>query len=61
MVDEYHKFKHKNITNPTLLHANKLMLVLSHCTQILKGVGATPTEQELHDMQQIVKVTQANL
>ena len=55
------QFKHKNITNPSLTHANKIMRALSHCIQELKGAEATTTEQELRDIQQLIDVTQAHL
>ncbi len=37
------------------------MRALSHCTQVLKGNNTTATEQELHNLQRLVEVTQANL
>ena len=55
------QFKHKNITNPLLTHADKIMRALSHCIQALKGAEATTTEQELRDIQQLVDITQAHL
>ncbi len=54
-------FKHKHITNPTLTHANKIMWVLSHCAQVLRGKEATATNQELCNLQRLVEVMQANL
>jgi hypothetical protein len=54
-------FKHKHITNPTLTHAEKIMRALSHCAQVLKGKDTTATDQELHDLQRLVEVTQENL
>jgi hypothetical protein len=54
-------FKHKHITNPTLMHANKIMRELSHCTQVLKGKDTTATDQESCNLQRLVEVTQANL
>jgi hypothetical protein len=54
-------FKHKHITNPTLTHVNKIMRVLSHCAQVLKGKESTATDQELGDLQRLVEVMQANL
>jgi hypothetical protein len=60
LLDTVH-FKHKHITNPTLMHANKIMQVLSHCAQLLKGKDTTATDQELQDLQRLVEVTQANL
>jgi hypothetical protein len=60
LLDTVH-FKHKHITNPTLMHANKIMWALSHCAQVLKGKDTTATNQELGDLQRLVEVTQANL
>jgi hypothetical protein len=54
-------FKHKHIANLTLTHANKIMWVLSHCTQVLKGKDTTATDQELRDLQRLVELTQENL
>ena len=55
------QFIHKNITNPLLTHADKIMRALSHCIQALKGAEATTTEQELRDIRQLIDVTQAHL
>ena len=55
------QFKHKNITNPLLTHADKIMRALSHCIQALKGMEATTTEKELRDIRQLIDVTQVHL
>jgi len=55
------QFKHKNITNPLLTHADKIMRGLSHCIQELKSAEATTTEQELRDIRQLINATQALL
>jgi hypothetical protein len=52
---------HFNITNPTLMHADKIMRALSHCAQVPKGNDATATNQELCNLKRLVEVTQANL
>ena len=39
------QFKHKKITKLSLTHTNKIMRVLLHCIQALKGAEATTTEQ----------------
>jgi hypothetical protein len=60
LTDTIH-FKHKHTTNPTLTHADKIMWVLSHCTQVLKGKDTTATDQELRYLQRLVEVMQTNL
>ena len=33
------QFSHKNITNPTTTHANKVMHTIVDCAKAIKGVG----------------------
>jgi hypothetical protein len=52
-------FKHKNITNPTITHADKVMQALAECIKTITGATGGTTAQEVKDLQCIVKATQA--
>ncbi len=54
-------FKHKNITNPTITHADKVMQVLAECIKTITGATGGTTVQEVKDLQRIIKTTQAIL
>ncbi len=54
-------FKHKNITNPTITHADKVMQALAECIKTITGAKGGTTAQEVKDLQRIVKATQAIL
>ncbi len=54
-------FKHKNITNPTVTHADKVMQALAECVKIITGATGGTSAQEVKDLQRIVKATQAVL
>ncbi len=54
-------FKHKNITNPTITHADKVMQALVECVKTITGATGGTTAQEAKDLQRIVKATQAIL
>ncbi len=57
-LDTVH-FKHKNITNPTITHADKVMQALAECVKTITGATGGTTAQEAKDLQRIVKATQA--
>jgi hypothetical protein len=59
-LDTVH-FKHKNITNPTITHADKVMQALAECIKTTTGATGGTTAQEVKDLQRIVKATQAIL
>jgi hypothetical protein len=40
-------FKHKNITNPTITHADKVMQALVECTKTITGATGGTTAQEV--------------
>jgi len=40
------QFNHKNITNPTLTHTDKIMQAISACANALKGTSNVGTELE---------------
>jgi hypothetical protein len=54
-------FKHKNITNPTITHADKVMQALVECVKTITGATGGITAQEAKDLQCIVKATWAAL
>jgi hypothetical protein len=54
-------FKHKNITNPTITHANKVMQALAECVKTITGAMGGTTAQEAKDLQCTVKATWAAL
>ncbi len=51
----------KNITNPTITHADKVMQALGECVKTITGATGGTTAQEVKDLQRIVKATQAIL
>jgi hypothetical protein len=59
-LDTVH-FKHKNITNPTITHANKVMQALADCIKTITGATGGTTAQDAKDLQRIVKATWAAL
>jgi hypothetical protein len=59
-LDTVH-FKHKNITNPTITHANKVMQALAECIKTMTGATGGTTALEAKDLQRIVKATRAAL
>ena len=50
------QLSHKNIMNPTITHADKVMHTISACAAALKRVMGGKTPQELHDLQQLVEL-----
>ena len=46
------QLSHKHITNPTIIHTDKVMNVISVCATVLRGVTRGKTLQELQDLQQ---------
>jgi hypothetical protein len=49
------QFKHKNITNPTLLHTDKLMNALANCRSALMGKVNKTSNQNLKQLQTLVQ------
>jgi hypothetical protein len=54
-------FKHKNITNPTITHPDKVMQALAEHVKTITGATGGTTAQEAKDLQHIVKATWAAL
>ena len=48
------QFKHKNITNPTISHAEKIMQALGDCVKVLQEVINNTNKQDLQELQQLV-------
>jgi hypothetical protein len=59
-LDTVH-FKHKNITNPTITHADKVMQALVECLKTITGATGGTAAQEAKDLPCIVKATRAAL
>ncbi len=59
-LDTVH-LKHKNITNPNITHANKVMQALAECVKTITGATGGTIVQEAKDLQRIVKATWAAL
>jgi hypothetical protein len=54
-------FHHKSITNPALTPHDKLMLALANCKAALIGLASSPADQQAHDLQQLIQLTETNL
>ena len=55
-------FQHKNITNPSISPADKLMLALANCKEVLAGHLKGKHQQQIGELQQLVdKVMQHSL
>ena len=54
-------FKHKHMTNPTMMHADKLMQALANCKSALQGVTNGKQDQQLQELQQIVEQAGAHI
>jgi hypothetical protein len=48
------QFRHKNITNPTISHADKVMKALADCAAVLKGIQHLPPKQQFDELKSIV-------
>jgi hypothetical protein len=56
------QFQHKQITNPSITHTNKVMHALADCVKAIQGMmGKARTSQAAEDLQQTVYATQAHL
>ncbi|KAL9178273.1 hypothetical protein ACHAXT_001701 [Thalassiosira profunda] len=49
------QFFHKNITNPTLTHADKIMNAISACAKALKGQPNDISDSQLRDMERMLE------
>ena len=56
------QFQHKRITNPTITHADKVMLALAECVKAINGLsGQDKSSPEAKDLQRIVDATRATM
>ncbi|KAL7474744.1 hypothetical protein ACHAW6_000701 [Cyclotella cf. meneghiniana] len=55
------QFKHKNITNPTVSHHDKIMHALANCKASLEGLMNGAANQQLDELQTVVSNAQAQL
>ncbi len=54
------QFQHKCITNPSIMHTNKVMQALEECIKTIQGMmGKDRNSQAAQDLQRIVNTTQA--
>ena len=51
------QLSHKNITNPTNTHTDKVMNAISACAEALRGVAGRKTPEEFQDLQEVVEIT----
>ena len=51
------QFSHKNITNPTIAHANKVMNAIADCAKATKGATQSDNKTEMRQLKQLVELT----
>ena len=49
--------QHKNIKNPQVSHADKVMAAISDCAKAIKGMTATENDPNMRQLQQLVRLT----
>ncbi len=56
------QFQHKRITNPSIMHTDKVMQALAECFKAIQGItGKTRNSQAAQDLQCIIDATQARV
>ena len=55
------QFRHKNITNPTISHGDKVMQALADCMKMLKGGDTSTGMQDMDGLKQLVETTQLRM
>jgi len=56
------QFQHKRITNPTIIHADKVMHALANCVKALQGMmSSARNSQAAQDLQRIIEATKAHV
>ena len=48
------EFKHKQITNPTITHADKIMIAIAAVVKAIKGLGRAAVSDKARELQQLV-------
>ena len=51
------QFGHKNITNPTITHIDKVMNVIADCVNDVQGFADSGNKIEVKDLKQLVNLT----
>ena len=46
---------HKNITNPTILHANKVMTAIINCAKTIKGMSGHIGAEQMQQLLQLIE------
>ena len=55
------QLSYRHITNPIIIHTDKVMNAISACAAALRGVAGGKTPQALQDLQQIVEFAERTL
>jgi hypothetical protein len=55
------QFKHKNITNPTITPADKIMQALANCKTALQGMINHKSNQEYQELQQLIQQSEQHI
>ena len=48
-------FSHKNITNPTVTHADKIMAAIAECAKAIKTMGSDNGADEMAQLQRLME------
>ena len=48
-------FSHKNITRPTVTHADKIMMAIAECAKAIKGMEGEQGKQEMEQLQKLTE------
>ena len=49
------QFSHKNITKPTITHADKIMAAIAECAKTIKGMGNENGVDEMEQLQRLIE------
>ena len=55
------QFDHKNITNPTIIHANKVMNTITDCVKAVQGIPNSSTKLKIRNLKQLEKLTKCTI
>ena len=53
------QFQHKNITNPTITHGDKIVYAISRYTKVIQSLGGGMAKQEIKDLRWFVEATRS--
>ena len=51
------QFQHKDITNPTVTHADKLINAIATCINAIRGLGNGKNESNISNLNQLLEAT----